>query len=91
LESNSEWDRAFQLYVKAAENYIHISRKTTDQRLRSTFKTNAGKALERAEKIKASKRDLTPAAIDTFSEREWANKEYVVNLRHNDKRGSNMS
>lgn len=72
-ELNKDWDQAFHLYIKAAENFIHISKTTTEEQLRSKCKSSAGKALERAEKIKGSGRDLTPVSLDPFAERTYNN------------------
>jgi calpain-7 len=55
------------LYLKTAESYLHLNRTTTDESLRTRCKANAGKALERAEKIKMKKKDLAPAVLDPFS------------------------
>ncbi|KAJ3564217.1 hypothetical protein NP233_g8439 [Leucocoprinus birnbaumii] len=48
------YDGAFKLYVQATESFLHLSRTTHhSEALRAKWKTNATKALERAEKIKA--------------------------------------
>ncbi|KAF7792724.1 hypothetical protein EIP86_003822 [Pleurotus ostreatoroseus] len=67
-EHDGDYDRAFQLYIKAAEGFLHLSRTVVDAALRNTCKTNASKALERAEKIKTIKRDVTPVAADYLSQ-----------------------
>ncbi|OSX61790.1 hypothetical protein POSPLADRAFT_1144115 [Postia placenta MAD-698-R-SB12] len=64
----SDLDRAFRLYVKAAEDFLNIGQSTPDATLRSKCKDEAAKALDRAEKIKAAKPDLTPVATNYFSE-----------------------
>ncbi|KAJ3553680.1 hypothetical protein NM688_g3481 [Phlebia brevispora] len=69
-ELERDYDRAFQLYVKAAEGFLHLSRTTTDPAFTTTCKANAARALERAEKIKTAKRDITPVATDRLSQRE---------------------
>jgi calpain-7 len=66
-ELENDWDQACTLYVKSAASYLHLSRTTTDEKLRTRCKANASRALERAEKIKMKKRDLTPVAVDPFS------------------------
>jgi calpain-7 len=63
----NDWDQACTLYVKSAASYLHLSRTTTDEKLRTRCKANASRALERAEKIKMKKRDLTPVVVDPFS------------------------
>ncbi|KAF5355191.1 hypothetical protein D9756_005675 [Leucocoprinus leucothites] len=48
------YDEAFKLYIQATESYLHLSRTTHhSESLRTKWKASAGKALERAEKIKA--------------------------------------
>ncbi|KAL4248263.1 peptidase C2 family protein [Abortiporus biennis] len=69
-ELNREFDKAFRLYIKSAEDFLHISGKTADHTIRTTCKTQAAKALERAEKIRAIKNDLTPVLKDRFSEQQ---------------------
>ena len=62
-----DFDKAFRMYVKATEQYLHISNRTADVRLRATYKAEAAKALERAEKIKALRRDVAPVLNDELS------------------------
>ncbi|PSR72714.1 hypothetical protein PHLCEN_2v11409 [Hermanssonia centrifuga] len=69
-EIERDFDRAFQLYIKAAEEYLHLSRSSSDNSVRETCKSEAGKALERAEKIKIVKRDLTPIVTNHFAKGE---------------------
>ncbi|EKM75828.1 hypothetical protein AGABI1DRAFT_102686 [Agaricus bisporus var. burnettii JB137-S8] len=53
-ELASNYDEAFKHYVKAAELFLHLSRKThNSEALCSKWKASATKALERAEKIKS--------------------------------------
>ncbi|RDB24959.1 Calpain-like protease palB/RIM13 [Hypsizygus marmoreus] len=53
-ELAKDYNLAFGLYVKSAELYLHISRSNHAHEVdRSKWKANAGKALQRAEKIKA--------------------------------------
>ncbi|KAJ7198567.1 hypothetical protein GGX14DRAFT_666051 [Mycena pura] len=83
-EYSKDLDTAFRLYVKAAESFLHLSR-SVDQREKTKWKTSAGKALERAEKIKSfvekskpslsdpsstSETRLTPVGVDHFSPHE---------------------
>ena len=62
------FDKAFRLYLKAAEQFLHLSRQSTDDRTRTLCKAEAAKALERAEKIKAVKQDVRPVPKDEFSD-----------------------
>ncbi|KAF5375552.1 hypothetical protein D9615_009158 [Tricholomella constricta] len=49
-----DYDLAFRLYVKAAELFLHLSRSGTGTQTQAAkWKASAGKALQRAEKIKA--------------------------------------
>lgn len=68
-ELERDYDRAFQLYLKAADGFLHLDRTTSDTSIRATCKSEAGKSLERAEKIKAIRRDLTPVLTDPLSPR----------------------
>ncbi|KAI0645166.1 hypothetical protein C8Q79DRAFT_756199 [Trametes meyenii] len=56
-EVTKDYDKAFRLYVKAAEQYLSLSRHTSDDRLRAQYRSQATKAMERAERIKAVKQD----------------------------------
>ncbi|KAK7057703.1 calpain catalytic domain-containing protein [Favolaschia claudopus] len=83
-EFAKDYDAAFRLYIKAAESYLHLSRSADHDRDKTKYKTSAGKALERAEKIKAFvnktksplndpsavQNRLTPVAVDHFSPQE---------------------
>ncbi|KAI0753163.1 hypothetical protein C8Q80DRAFT_1097736, partial [Daedaleopsis nitida] len=69
-ELSKEYDKAFRLYINAAEQFLHLSRQTTNEKLRLVYKGEAAKAVERAEKIKAVKQDIQPIAKDAFSEGE---------------------
>ncbi|KAI9062454.1 cysteine proteinase [Trametes sanguinea] len=69
-ELAKEYDRAFGQYVKAAEQFLFLSRKTTDDRVRTLYRSQAAKALERAEKIRAVKQAIRPVTKDPFSESE---------------------
>ncbi|KAH9889397.1 hypothetical protein C8Q73DRAFT_653542, partial [Cubamyces lactineus] len=69
-ELAKDYDRAFRHYVKSAEHFLLLSRQATDDRLRTLYRTQAAKALERAEKIKAIKQDVRPAVKNPFSSGE---------------------
>lgn len=65
-----EYDQAFRLYVKSAELYLHLSRLSkANDKDESRWKGNAGKALQRAEKIKAfiEKSNSVPGSIAASS------------------------
>ncbi|RPD57666.1 cysteine proteinase, partial [Lentinus tigrinus ALCF2SS1-6] len=66
-ELAKDFDKAFRMYVKATEQYLHLSNRTTDVRLRTLYKTEAAKSLERAERIKAFRRDVAPVLKDELS------------------------
>ncbi|KAI0090683.1 hypothetical protein BDY19DRAFT_992108 [Irpex rosettiformis] len=71
LELEGSFDKAFQLYIKCAEEQLRLSRLSSNANIRDRHKSEAAKALERAEKIRAKKRDLvTPVVKDHFSEGE---------------------
>ncbi|KAL1744851.1 hypothetical protein HDZ31DRAFT_37779, partial [Schizophyllum fasciatum] len=64
-ELAKEYDRAFKLYIQAAEQYLHRSR--TDQqsdKLKEQLRANARKCMERAEKIKGVVTRQSPAIVD---------------------------
>ncbi|PIL33578.1 hypothetical protein GSI_04201 [Ganoderma sinense ZZ0214-1] len=65
-----DFDKAFRLYIHTAEQYLQLSRQVDNQKLRTQYKGEAAKALERAEKIKAVKQDIKPVVKDEFSEGE---------------------
>ena len=67
-ELSRDFDKAFKLYLKSAELYLHLSRQSTEDRLRALCKAEAAKALERAEKIKSVRQDIRPVAKDEFSD-----------------------
>ncbi|KAJ3487156.1 hypothetical protein NLI96_g3727 [Meripilus lineatus] len=71
-ELERDFDRAFPLYIQAAEDFLHLSRASTNPSLRASYKALADKALERAEKIKSVKRDIAPVLRNHFDEREQA-------------------
>ncbi|OJT10574.1 hypothetical protein TRAPUB_12910 [Trametes pubescens] len=67
-ELAKDYDRAFRQYAEAAKQFLLLSRQATEGRLRTHYRNQAGKALERAERIKAVRRDVRPVAKDEFSE-----------------------
>ncbi|OCB90124.1 cysteine proteinase [Sanghuangporus baumii] len=69
-EHAGEFDVAFGLYLSAAQAFLHQARSLPAQREadRSKCKVNAGTCLERAERIKTSRKDaLKPLVRDPFS------------------------
>jgi calpain-7 len=69
-ELAKDFDLAFKLYIKAADDFLHQSRTTADAKLKSHCKTRVNVALQRAEKIKSVIPDLIPVVRDSSSERE---------------------
>ncbi|TBU43387.1 hypothetical protein BD309DRAFT_991045 [Dichomitus squalens] len=69
-ELSKDYDKAFSLYIQAAEKYLQLSRQAVNDRTRALHKGEAAKALERAEKIKALRHDVKPVVKDEFSEGE---------------------
>ncbi|KAF9485226.1 cysteine proteinase [Pholiota conissans] len=52
-EYAKDYDQAFRLYLKAAENFLHLSRSSSaPDKFKQQWKNSAAKSLERAEKIK---------------------------------------
>ena len=79
LELDGNFDAAFKLYIKAAGEYIRLSRLSQDPASREQHKADAGKALQRAEKIKLRKQDqITPVAKDHFLEGKYAPTYWIV-------------
>jgi calpain-7 len=70
-ELGGDLDDAFSLYVQATQSYLHLSRTATSPHLRDQHKASATRCLERAERIKATKRDVTPVQRDRFSKGVW--------------------
>lgn len=68
---SGDLDRAFKCYVKAAEQFLHLSHTTPNATARAKCKTEVAKCLDRAEKIKSKKKNITPVTKDYLSEREW--------------------
>ena len=53
-ELSRQYNQAFQHYIKAAELFLHLSRATSSgEKEKAKWKSNAQKALDRAEKIKS--------------------------------------
>ncbi|TDL23115.1 cysteine proteinase [Rickenella mellea] len=71
-ELDKSYDKAFQLYIQAAQAYLQRARTVADERDRGKCKTAAGKCLERAERIKAVKKDLAPVIRNPFAHEEQA-------------------
>ncbi|KAL5504667.1 RIM13 [Sanghuangporus vaninii] len=72
-EHAGEFDVAFGLYLSAAQAFLHRARSLPAQREadRSKCKVNAGTCLERAERIKTSRKNaLKPLVRDPFSKEE---------------------
>lgn len=69
-ELAQNYDEAFRLYVRAAEGFLHLSRINVDNSVKSCWKKEAGRALERAEKIKGMKCQgrLRTVEIDYWSD-----------------------
>ncbi|KAF8905038.1 hypothetical protein CPB84DRAFT_1845125 [Gymnopilus junonius] len=52
-EFSKSYDQAFRLYIKAAEQFLHLSRSSSaEDRSKQKWKSSAANALERAERIK---------------------------------------
>jgi calpain-7 len=67
-EYAQDWDTAFRLYIRAAEAFLRESRAAASDARRSTLKSEASKALTRAEKVKAIKgQTLRPVVRDPFA------------------------
>ena len=68
-ELAGDHNTAFNLYVTAVQNFLHLSKVLQDEKERVRCKQAASSALARAQKIKAFKNDaLKPVARDFFSE-----------------------
>ena len=68
-EFSGDLDKAFKLYIKAAEQFLHLGTTTSNVASRDKCKSEAAKCLDRAEKIRKRKKDVAPVARDPFSER----------------------
>lgn len=68
-ELAQDYDDAFRLYIKAAEGFLHLSR-SADDSAKSRWKKEAGRALERAERIKGvrSQSELRTVEVDYWSD-----------------------
>ncbi|KAI0827990.1 hypothetical protein BC628DRAFT_1432146 [Trametes gibbosa] len=69
-ELGKDYDRAFRHYLKAAEQFLSLSRHVPEGQLRTAYRGQATKALERAERIKAARREVKPVVKDDFAESE---------------------
>ncbi|KZO90603.1 cysteine proteinase [Calocera viscosa TUFC12733] len=75
LELAGKYDDAFRLYVTSAQSLLHLSRPSPTSTAPSSaspaqqtrYKALAKRALDRAEKIKAHKRDVRPVARERLS------------------------
>ncbi|KAI0250079.1 hypothetical protein BJV78DRAFT_620230 [Lactifluus subvellereus] len=59
-ELAKDLDTAFRLYVQAASAFLNLSRVPAHPHIQEQARKDADRALERAERIKAVKRDLAP-------------------------------
>lgn len=66
-ELAGDLDAAFALYVQATQSYLHLSRTSNSPAARDLYKVSATRCLERAERIKATKRDLPLIKKNPFS------------------------
>lgn len=66
-ELAGDLDAAFALYVQATQSYLQLSRTSNSPAARDLYKLSATRCLERAERIKAVKRDLPLIKKDPFS------------------------
>lgn len=66
-ELAGDLDDAFALYVQATQSYLHLSRTAKLNHERDQYKSSASRCLERAERIKATKRDLALVQKDRLS------------------------
>ncbi|KAI0262230.1 hypothetical protein BC834DRAFT_829325, partial [Gloeopeniophorella convolvens] len=69
-ELAKDLNTAFRLYVDAGSAFLALSRAAAHPRAQEQARGAAGRALERAERIKAVKRDLTPVLRDPFAPEE---------------------
>lgn len=84
LELDGSFDGAFKLYIKAAGEFIRVSRSSQDPAFRERIKADASRALQRAEQIKLRKQNIiTPVAKDHFAEGKvvWTLRGSVADLR----------
>ncbi|EJD08078.1 cysteine proteinase [Fomitiporia mediterranea MF3/22] len=82
-EHARDYDTAFKLYLSAAQAHLHRARGLPSQRAadRAKCKSDAGICLERAERIKAARKDsLKPIDRDPFSKEEQT---YVLDKSSN--------
>ena len=70
-EINGDYNEAFRLYITAAQSYLRLVRGevgVVGEAARKSLTKEASRCLERAERIKAAKKDLVPLPRDPFSE-----------------------
>lgn len=69
-ELAQDYDEAFRLYIRAAEGFLHLSRGSVNDSAKSPWKKEAGRALERAERIKGVRCQggLRTVEVDYWSE-----------------------
>lgn len=60
-------DTAFRLYIEAGGAFLNVSRTVANARTKEQARQDAARALERAERIKAVKRDVAPVWRDPFA------------------------
>lgn len=76
-ELERDLDGAFQLYIKAAQTFLHLASLAPDKVSKERCIAAGNRALERAERIKAVKGDtLKPVIRDRFSEGEPRSKHF---------------
>lgn len=66
-EHAKDLDTAYRLYVEAGSAFLNLSRTAANPRSQEQARQDADRALERAERIKAVKRDLAPVWRDPFA------------------------
>ncbi|KAH9963021.1 hypothetical protein BJV74DRAFT_786999, partial [Russula compacta] len=66
-ELAKDLDTAYRLYIEAGSAFLNLSRTAANPRSQEQARQDADRALERAERIKAVKRDLAPVWRDPFA------------------------
>lgn len=67
-EHERSLDEAFKLYVTVAQTYLRLLRTAPNEQERTKYRAEANKCLQRAENIKAVKKDLAPVARNPLSD-----------------------
>ncbi|GAA5859581.1 hypothetical protein JCM8547_006151 [Rhodosporidiobolus lusitaniae] len=68
LELDRQYDAAFTTYLSAAQIYLFLIRHTTDNETKAKLRTVSGKLVERAERIKAARKEsVAPAKRERLS------------------------